>query len=170
LCGLCAITPTCPPALSLRARAPPTTTTSTTPSTLPGLPCAHGVDGVGAGGNDLVRSSPVRRPQPRRPQSCSTPTIVSASATACINVVQPYQHHENVPPGWHQRLLFALKPEDQPSGSCNMSRIDNATPSCSSRDGHRFQVSVYATNYNVLRIMSEWVGSLTSWIAYGYQW
>jgi hypothetical protein len=51
---------------------------------------------------------------------------------------------------------FALKPEDhQPSGSCNFSRIDNArlilSLSSSLRGGN---VKVFATNYNVLRIMS----------------
>ena len=48
---------------------------------------------------------------------------------------------------------FALKPEEhQPSGTCNFSRIDNATLK-------RFgttdtELHVYAVNYNVLRIMS----------------
>jgi hypothetical protein len=51
---------------------------------------------------------------------------------------------------------FALKPEDhQPSGTCNFSRIDNArlvlTLSNALRGGN---VKVFATNYNVLRIMS----------------
>jgi hypothetical protein len=50
---------------------------------------------------------------------------------------------------------FALNPEEhQPSGTCNFSRIDNATlvlnnPRCA--DG---VLKVFAVNYNVLRIMS----------------
>ena len=48
---------------------------------------------------------------------------------------------------------FALKPEEhQPSGSCNFSRIDNAELRFeNTNDG---TMTVYAVNYNVLRIMS----------------
>jgi hypothetical protein len=44
--------------------------------------------------------------------------------------------------------------EHQPSGSCNMSRIDNATLQLQLAKMWGSQVSLYATNYNVLRIMS----------------
>ena len=45
-----------------------------------------------------------------------------------FNLVQPYQHHENVPTQGINVYSFGLKPEEhQPSGTCNMSRIDNAT-------------------------------------------
>ena len=45
-----------------------------------------------------------------------------------FNLVQPYQHHENVPATGINVYSFGLKPEEhQPSGTCNMSRIDNAT-------------------------------------------
>ena len=45
---------------------------------------------------------------------------------------------------------FALKPEEhQPSGTCNFSRIDNAQ-----LIGDSTAVTVFAVNYNVLRIMS----------------
>ena len=47
---------------------------------------------------------------------------------------------------------FALKPEEhQPSGTCNFSRIDNAQLVFSSATGVN---TLYAVNYNVLRIMS----------------
>ena len=47
---------------------------------------------------------------------------------------------------------FALKPEEhQPSGTCNFSRIDNAQLTSG---GGTAAVTVYAVNYNVLRIMS----------------
>jgi len=47
---------------------------------------------------------------------------------------------------------FALKPEEhQPSGTCNFSRIDNAQLNVSSDNGAG---TIYAVNYNVLRIMS----------------
>lgn len=77
-----------------------------------------------------------------------------------FNLVQPYQHHENVPATGINVYSFALKPEDhQPSGTCNFSRIDNATLSltltANAVSGTRScKVRVYAINYNVLRIMS----------------
>jgi hypothetical protein len=73
-----------------------------------------------------------------------------------FNQVQPYQHHTNMPAVGINMYSFALKPEEhQPSGSCNMSRIDNATLQLQlAKMSEGSQVSVYATNYNVLRIMS----------------
>ena len=73
-----------------------------------------------------------------------------------FNLVQPYQHHENVPATGINVYSFALKPEEhQPSGTCNFSRIDNASLhlTLTSLTGNA-KVRVYATNYNVLRIMS----------------
>lgn len=85
--------------------------------------------------------------------------------------VIPYSHHEG---GYSQGLTvdtdginehqggfylysFAIKPDEhQPSGTCNFSRIDNAVlliklnPSVSLLS----TAYIYATNYNVLRIMS----------------
>jgi len=50
---------------------------------------------------------------------------------------------------------FALKPEEhQPSGTCNFSRIDNAQLSRTAGSGSEVADTVYAVNYNVLRIMS----------------
>jgi len=85
-----------------------------------------------------------------------------------FNLVQPYQHHTNVPATGINVYSFALRPEEhQPSGTCNMSRIDNATlqlqltPKAVGMDvtnnitnGKSGKLRVYATNYNVLRIMS----------------
>ena len=87
-----------------------------------------------------------------------------------FNLVQPYQHHTNVPATGINVYSFALRPEEhQPSGTCNMSRIDNATlqlqltpkavgmdviASGSVTNGRAGKLRVYATNYNVLRIMS----------------
>jgi len=71
-----------------------------------------------------------------------------------FNLVQPYQCHTRVPHGKGVNCYsFALKPEDhQPSGTCNMSRIDNAQLQLkSSAAGDLF---VFAINYNVLRIVS----------------
>ena len=73
-----------------------------------------------------------------------------------FNMVQPYQHHENVPATGINVYSFALKPEEhQPSGTCNMSRIDNASLKLTIEEmpeGSQFWL--FATNYNVLRIMS----------------
>jgi hypothetical protein len=88
----------------------------------------------------------------------------SARKPAYFQLVQPYQHHERVPitlaASDHDAdcaninvYSFALKPEEhQPSGTCNMSRIDNAALKLSGCTGT--VVKVFAVNYNVLRIMS----------------
>jgi hypothetical protein len=74
-----------------------------------------------------------------------------------------------LPPS-HQAIYsysFALKPEEhQPSGTCNFSRIDTATIVMSMSGDYvideatdnNWNVRVYATNYNVLRIMSGMAG------------
>jgi len=51
---------------------------------------------------------------------------------------------------------FALKPEEhQPSGTCNFSRIDNAQLIATGGTGlTASETTIYAVNYNVLRIMS----------------
>ena len=96
-----------------------------------------------------------------------------------FNYVQPYNHHTRCPHVGVNVYSFALKPEEhQPSGTCNFSRIDNANlfltvTSRTLREGtlaiangiltetgidegtsKNARVRVYATNYNVLRIMS----------------
>ena len=77
----------------------------------------------------------------------------SARSAKYFSRVQPYQHHANVPAEEINVYSFGLKPaEHQPSGTCNMSRIDNATLHISGAAADN--VSVYAVNYNVLRIMS----------------
>ena len=73
-----------------------------------------------------------------------------------FNYVQPYQHHENVPAVGINVYSFGLKPEEhQPSGTCNFSRIDNATLNVDATvGGSSAKCFIYARNYNVLRIMS----------------
>jgi hypothetical protein len=74
--------------------------------------------------------------------------------------VQPYQSHTRNPDEGINVYSFALRPEEhQPTGTCNFSRIDNATLqlvlSNATVEGTKTaKVRVYATNYNVLRIMS----------------
>ena len=71
-----------------------------------------------------------------------------------FRLCQPIQAGHKVPTKHVYCYSFALKPEEhQPSGTCNFSRIDTANmifgavPESST-------ISVYAINYNVLRIMS----------------
>jgi len=78
-----------------------------------------------------------------------------------FNLVQPFQHHENVPTNAGINVYsFALKPEEhQPSGTLNMSRIDTATLSLDldatlTAANMSSTLNVYAVNYNVLRILS----------------
>ncbi len=69
--------------------------------------------------------------------------------------VQPYQAHTRNPDEGINVYSFALRPEEhQPSGTCNFSRIDNATLqlvlSNATVEGTKTaKVRVYATNYNV---------------------
>ena len=72
-----------------------------------------------------------------------------------FNHVQPYQHHTRTPGVGINVYSFALNPEDhQPSGTCNFSRIDNASLQLTMQDSNARKLRVYAVNYNVLRIMS----------------
>ena len=77
-----------------------------------------------------------------------------------FDVVQPYQHHTASPDTGINVYSFALRPEEhQPSGTCNFSRIDNAclqlvVSSDAVGGASTSKVRVYATNYNVLRVMS----------------
>ena len=87
----------------------------------------------------------------------------SARAGSYFNLIQPYQHHENIPsnPGINV-YSFALKPEEhQPSGTLNMSRIDTAVLNLDINQLGSYananiskNLHVYAVNYNVLRILS----------------
>jgi hypothetical protein len=77
-----------------------------------------------------------------------------------FDLVQPFQHHTRSPNTGINVYSFALRPEEhQPSGTCNFSRIDNATlqlvlSNATVTGTNTAKVRVYATNYNVLRIMS----------------
>ena len=81
-----------------------------------------------------------------------------------FDLVQPYQHHTRNPDTGINVYSFALRPEEhQPSGTANFSRIDNANlqlvVSYNTVGGNKTaKVRVYATNYNVLRVMSGMAG------------
>jgi hypothetical protein len=85
-----------------------------------------------------------------------------------FNYVQPYQHHTRTPADGINVYSFALHPEQhQPSGSANLSRIDNTQLNLTFADSTYYSglaqlgfwnsatlLYVYAFSYNVLRIMS----------------
>ena len=97
-----------------------------------------------------------------------------------FNYVQPWQHFSNTPSDGVNVYSFALKPEEhQPSGTCNFSRIDNATLNIrfgsKNNDGDSSYLSsflggsssnsllnIYTVNYNVLRVMSGMAGAAYS--------
>lgn len=75
-----------------------------------------------------------------------------------FNWVQPYQHHSNSPNSGINCYSFSIFPEQgQPSGTCNMSRIDNInltlTLNTVINPSNTASIRVYAINYNVLRIL-----------------
>lgn len=74
-----------------------------------------------------------------------------------FRLVQPYQHHTNVPREFIYVWSFAVDPEDaQPTGGANLSRIDNVNMKVS-LDARVFaaattaDVIIYARNKNLLR-------------------
>jgi len=85
-----------------------------------------------------------------------------------FNYVQPYQHHTHTPVDGVNVYSFGLHPEQhQPSGTCNLSRIDSTILNLIFSDPFRNGVVcptlnfvldtkfyVFTQNYNVLRIMS----------------
>ena len=85
-----------------------------------------------------------------------------------FNYVQPFQHHSNVPHDGVYIYSFGLHPEQhQPSGSANLSRIDNTQLNLWFHDSTfrpglphlNFlnpdnKLYIFAISYNVLRIMS----------------
>jgi hypothetical protein len=84
-----------------------------------------------------------------------------------FNYVQPYQHFSNTPADGINVYSFALKAEDhQPTGTCNFSRIDNATLNLNGDDAigkdNSTILNIYTVNYNVLRVMSGMAGTAYS--------
>lgn len=77
-----------------------------------------------------------------------------------FNLIQPYQYHTRGPAQGIYVYSFALHPEQhQPSGSVNMSRIDNSTFQFTLNSGSATgQIRMYARNYNVLRVMAGMAG------------
>jgi len=76
-----------------------------------------------------------------------------------FRLTQPYKYHTNVPapPVYIYLYSFSLDPEgEQPAGSINLSKIDDVIMSLvfnPNELGQDRAVQMYATNYNVLRII-----------------
>jgi hypothetical protein len=76
-----------------------------------------------------------------------------------FRLTQPYQHHTVVPisPVFIYLYSFSIKPEEeQPTGTLNCSKIDDINLGLTFNPGYINQdrtLQVYATNYNVLRIV-----------------
>lgn len=72
-----------------------------------------------------------------------------------FNLVQPYQHFTRVPSTGIYVYSFAINPEEhQPSGSVNMSRLDNVNLLLTLASAVSTNVRIYAVNVNVLRILN----------------
>jgi|TARA_Y100000389_G_scaffold105527_1_gene102419 hypothetical protein len=79
-----------------------------------------------------------------------------------FNLIQPYQHHSVVPSPGIYVYSFSLLPEQfQPSGACNMSRINNIELRTSiispqepptGETTYKYDMRVYIVNYNFLRV------------------
>jgi len=86
------------------------------------------------------------------------------------DTVEPYMHFPDIPKDGVNIFSFALNPvEHQPSGTCNFSRIDTAYLNLWFEEfaGNKYsgifddgetKVFVFATNYNVLRVLSGMAG------------
>ena len=74
-----------------------------------------------------------------------------------FRVVQPLHHHTRAPNKHIYVYSFGLNPEQhQPSGTCNMSRIDTAILHLNFTGVTTVasKLKVFATNYNILRVMN----------------
>ena len=81
-----------------------------------------------------------------------------------FRLVQPYQHHTANPDDYIYCYSFSIHPEKlQPSGACNFSKIDSTlfviNLSTSIKAG---SVTIYAVNYNILKIKNGMAGLLFS--------
>lgn len=74
-----------------------------------------------------------------------------------FRIVQPFQRHTNIPNDFIYLYSFSLRPEEeQPSGSLNCSKIDTINLNLvfnQATIAYDRTVTVYATNYNVFRVV-----------------
>ena len=100
----------------------------------------------------------------------------SAKDNIFFNYLQPYKYHTTTPSPGVNVYSFALNPEDnQPSGTCNMSRINDvqlelglrwfradASSDLDSSIYEGYECYVFALNYNVLKILGGMGGLVFS--------
>ncbi len=85
-----------------------------------------------------------------------------------FNFLQTFQHHSSTPKNGVYIYSFAIEPENltQPSGSCNMSRINNIqfyiTTNKKTGTTYNYDVTFYVINYNFLHISSGLSGIVYS--------
>jgi hypothetical protein len=81
-----------------------------------------------------------------------------------FRLVQPWQRHTSIPNDFIYIYSFSLAPEsEQPQGTCNASRIDSINLQVEMNTAitrNDCGITVYATNYNILRIVAGLGGLL----------
>ena len=80
-----------------------------------------------------------------------------------FNLIQPYQHHTFIPKEGIYVYSFSLFPESfQPSGNCNMSKLNKIQMNIETIEplysNYKYDSTLYAVNYNFLRITSGLAG------------
>jgi hypothetical protein len=101
----------------------------------------------------------------------------SSKDNVFFNYLQPFKYHTSTPSPGVNVFSFALNPEDdQPSGTCNMSRIDlvqlelslrwlfhKTNTDCNAVDlNEGYELFIFGVNYNVLRILGGMGGLVFS--------
>ena len=84
---------------------------------------------------------------------------VSERYSNYFNLIQPFQHHNNSPSKGISMYSFSLNPNaNQPSGSCNFSKIDEAKLQLhldkSISYKHPAKIRIYGLSYNIFRIVN----------------
>jgi hypothetical protein len=131
----------------------------------------HGEFTTGPRGTDIDRYAPLQSAK----LQLNGHDRMDERTGAYFNQVQPWEHIKTKPASGVYLYSFSLKPDEQiqPSGSVNLSRIDNATLVLTTKAGTAANVDValdenttlvdaanltsalvYAESYNVLRILS----------------
>lgn len=131
----------------------------------------HGEFTTGPRGTDIDRYAPLQSAK----LQLNGHDRMDERTGAYYNQVQPWEHIKTKPASGVYLYSFSLKPDEQiqPSGSVNLSRIDNATLVLTTKAGTAANVDValdenttlvdaanltsalvYAESYNVLRILS----------------
>lgn len=88
---------------------------------------------------------------------------IESKDTYYYNIIQPYQHHSFLPKPGVYVYSFSLNPElFQPSGSCNMSKINKVQmyTECNEPldESYKYDLTLYSVNYNFLKIQSGLAG------------